>query len=174
MNSGVIIWISGSKQAGMKVGEVARALCSKYFYSADIIDEDVVREKLCSGEVQADANIRALTVDRTHYLAYLLERNGCGCVVICNCATRKERDEIRKKVTAMIEVYVRGQIPEGYEPPYYPDVEIEQDDGDELIADKILKALIRIGVVATGGSTDGYSSEEEQVVKDRLEKLGYL
>jgi len=171
MSTGVVIWVTGD--AG-RLDEACRGVAAaarRSFAIVDVVRQDEVLARLCGSE-KPDADLQALSVERTGWLCHLLEKHGGAGIARSGASRRGQRAGVRAMAGAMIEVLVRGELPAGLEPPDYPEVELEPGDGEEETARKVTAALAAIGVLGSAGHE--YSSAEEAQVKDRLEKLGYL
>jgi len=164
----------------------------------EILDEGVLRDDL--GErLESSSAGGALSTTQTALVANLLARNGVAVIVADASPSRQERENARKIIGSFVEVYLKcalgvlrerdlcgsyygeggrgeasqaGAWGEIYEAPSNPEILVETDQlNPEQAAAEILRRLESLGLVS---SPSGYSSEEEEMVKDRLEKLGYL
>ncbi|HHF58560.1 MAG TPA: adenylyl-sulfate kinase, partial [candidate division WOR-3 bacterium] len=113
---------------------------------------------------------------------------------------REIRDEIRKEIGNFVEVYVKcpvevcierdvkgmykkalkGEIKnftgidDPYEEPLNPEVIVETDkETVEESVGKVMRKLAELGYIDEWSEPEGYSEEEEEIVKKRLENLGY-
>ena len=171
MRPGVLIWVIGSADRLAAAGAAIRAAVSDHVAFVDVISEDEIREHLCTHEKEG-ADVRALAAERTGWVCHLLERNGGAGIALSHGSKRAERDALRKKAGGMIEVLLKGALPAGLEPPYYPDVELDGTESEQDIRARIEAALKAIGLLDE--SSRRYDEDEERLVKERLEKLGYL
>jgi len=171
MKPGIVIWVLGRRERIDAAGAAVQAAVKDFFPFSIVLSEDDVKQNLCSGEPQG-ADVRALAARRTGWICRLLERSGGAAIALSEASRRDERDAVRKTAAAMIEVLVSGAGSPELEPPFYPEVEIAGGDGPEEIKAKVLQALKSIGLLDE--SSKQYDENEEKLVKDRLEKLGYL
>ena len=170
MKPGIIIWVLGGRDRLGEIGLMVKTAISEHFPFAIILSEDEAREHLC-GDVKQDKDVRKLAAERAGWVCGLLARSGGAGIVLSHSSRREERDAVRKASKAMIEVLVAGDG-ENFEPPFYPEVEVAEGESREESSKKLLKALKSIGILDE--QSKEYDEEEEKLVKERLEKLGYL
>lgn len=153
MERGFVVWCTGMSGAGKST--LARRLESvlrERGLKVEMLDGDVVRTNLCKGlgfsKEDRDINIR-----RIGFVCKLLARNGVAVVVAAISPYREVRDEVRRDIGDLVEVYVkcpidvlkerdakglfsralRGEIPnftgisDPYEEPLNPEVTLETD-----------------------------------------------
>jgi hypothetical protein len=171
MKPGVVIWVLGQREKLGKAGAAVQAAVKDFFPFSIILSEEEARQGLCSGEPPG-ADVRALAARRMGWVCRLLERSGGAAIALSCVSKREERDAVRKTSAAVIEVLVAGAPPPDLEPPFYPEVELADGDGPEEVRAKVLQALKSAGLLDE--SSKQYNEDEEKLVKDRLEKLGYL
>ncbi|MFH1437468.1 MAG: adenylyl-sulfate kinase [Pseudomonadota bacterium] len=170
MKPGIIVWVLGNRDRLGESGLTVKTAISEHFPFSIILSEEEVREHLC-GDVKQDEDARKLAAERAGWVCGLLARGGGAGIVLSHSSRRDVRDAVRKASGAMIEVLVAGDA-ENLEPPYYPEVEVAGDDSREQVSKKLLEALKSIGLLDEPSRE--YDEEEERLVKERLEKLGYL
>jgi len=200
MDKTCTIWFTGLPCSGKSTiaNRVAEILKNKG-YKVEQLDGDVTREYLSKGlgftKEDRDENIR-----RVGFVAKLLTRNGVFVTAAFVSPYREIRDEIRKEIGNFVEVYVKcpvevcierdvkgmykralkGEIKnftgidDPYEEPLNPEVIVETDKEtvDESV-DKVMRKLAELGYIDEWSEPEGYSEEEEEIVKKRLEDLGY-
>jgi len=200
MDKTCTIWFTGLPCSGKSTiaNRVAEILKNKG-YKVEQLDGDVTREYLSKGlgftKEDRDENIR-----RVGFVAKLLTRNGVFVTAAFVSPYREIRDEIRKEIGNFVEVYVKcpvevcierdvkgmykralkGEIKnftgidDPYEEPLNPEVIVETDKEtvDESV-DKVMRKLAELGYIDEWSEPEGYSEEEEEIVKKRLENLGY-
>lgn len=200
MDKACTIWFTGLPCSGKSTiaNRVAEILKNKG-YKVEQLDGDVTRKYLSKGlgftKEDRDENIR-----RVGFVAKLLTRNGVFVTAAFVSPYREIRDEIRKEIGNFVEVYVKcpvevcierdvkgmykkalkGEIKnftgidDPYEEPLNPEVIVETDKEtvDESV-DKVMRKLAELGYIDEWSEPEGYSEEEEEIVKKRLENLGY-
>lgn len=200
MDKTCTIWFTGLPCSGKSTiaNRVAEILKNKG-YKVEQLDGDVTREYLSKGlgftKEDRDENIR-----RVGFVAKLLTRNGVFVTAAFVSPYREIRDEIRKEIGNFVEVYVKcpvevcierdvkgmykkalkGEIKnftgidDPYEEPLNPEVIVETDkETVEESVGKVMRKLAELGYIDEWSEPEGYSEEEEEIVKKRLENLGY-
>ena len=200
MDKACTIWFTGLPCSGKSTiaNRVAEILRNKG-YKVEQLDGDVTRKYLSKGlgftKEDRDENIR-----RVGFVAKLLTRNGVFVTAAFVSPYREIRDEIRKEIGNFVEVYVKcpvevcierdvkgmykkalkGEIKnftgidDPYEEPLNPEVIVETDkETVEESVDKVMRKLAELGYIDEWSEPEGYSEEEEEIVKKRLEDLGY-
>ena len=200
MDKTCTIWFTGLPCSGKSTiaNRVAEILKNKG-YKVEQLDGDVTRKYLSKGlgftKEDRDENIR-----RVGFVAKLLTRNGVFVTAAFVSPYREIRDEIRKEIGNFVEVYVKcpvevcierdvkgmykkalkGEIKnftgidDPYEEPLNPEVIVETDkETVEESVDKVMRKLAELGYIDEWSEPEGYSEEEEEIVKKRLEDLGY-
>jgi len=200
MDKACTIWFTGLPCSGKSTiaNRVAEILRNKG-YKVEQLDGDVTRKYLSKGlgftKEDRDENIR-----RVGFVAKLLTRNGVFVTAAFVSPYREIRDEIRKEIGNFVEVYVKcpvevcierdvkgmykkalkGEIKnftgidDPYEEPLNPEVIVETDkETVEESVGKVMRKLAELGYIDEWCEPEGYSEEEEEIVKKRLEDLGY-
>ena len=170
MKPGIIVWVLGKRDRLGESGLLVKTAISGHFPFSIVLSEDDVREHLC-GEATQDETVRKLAAERAGWVTRLVAGSGGAGIVLSHSSRREDRDAVRKASGAMIEVLVAGDA-ENLEPPYYPEVEVAGGESQEQVSKKLLEALKSIGILDE--QSKEYDEEEEKLVKERLEKLGYL
>jgi adenylyl-sulfate kinase len=197
--SGATIWFTGLPSSGKSTiaGEVYRQLIERGL-PAELLDGTEVRESLSRG-LGFSREDREEHLRRIGYVARLLSRNGVIAVCAAVSPYRETRDEIRRKTTNFVEVYVDcpvdvaeerdsdglyrrarlGEIPEftgvtaPYEAPEAPEVHIHSDR--ESVADAAWKVMHTLEVLAIiGADTAATREAPEDDILRRLADRGYL
>jgi len=200
MEKACTIWFTGLPCSGKTTiaNRVAEILKNKG-YKVEQLDGDVTRKYLSKGlgftKEDRDENIR-----RVGFVAKLLTRNGVFVTAAFVSPYREVRDEIRKEIGNFVEVYVKcpvevcierdvkgmykkalkGEIKnftgidDPYEEPINPEVIVETDkETVEESVGKVMRKLAELGYIDEWNGPEGYTEEEEEIVKKRLEDLGY-
>ncbi|HKY04111.1 MAG TPA: adenylyl-sulfate kinase, partial [Blastocatellia bacterium] len=142
-----------------------------------------------------DTNIR-----RIGFVCDLLSRNGVVAIAAAISPYREVREEVRSQTETFVEVYaecpikvlsdrdVKGLykkalageiknftgVDDPYEPPASPEVVVHTDrETPEQSAARIMARLEELSLVARV-EPEGYSEEDEEEVRRRLEALGYV
>jgi adenylylsulfate kinase len=145
---------------------------------------------------QADADPK-----HTVCLSKLLTRRGVATLVAAVSPERQLRDNARREIRHFVEIHVtcsphvlrdrRAMPPPGtplaagdngvaasstpYEEPGCPDLVLDTEtEAVEMAAGRVIAKIEALGYLRSDIMASGYSDDEEQVVKDRLEALGYL
>jgi adenylylsulfate kinase len=197
---GFTLWFTGLSGAGKTTlarlveGELKARGCR-----VEVLDGDVIRTNLSKGlgfsKEDRDTNIR-----RIGFVCDLLTRNGVVAIAAAISPYRSVREEVRKEIGSFVEVYVEcpinvlsdrdvkglykkalaGEIKnftgvdDPYEPPLSAEVTVHTDsETPEQSAARIISRLELMGLVAAS-ETAGYSEEDEEEVRRRLEALGYV
>lgn len=154
MRPGVVIWVLGSEERLAAAGPLLRDALKDLVAAVDMFSqEDAAVEQLGRKSLE-------------------VERKGGAAMVLSHASKRQERDAFRKSAGAMIEVLLGGHLPPDLEPPFYPEVEIAEGDGEAEVKARLTAALKAVGLLDE--SSKGYDEEEEKLLRERLEKLGYL
>lgn len=164
-NQGFVLWLTGLSQSGKTtVANKVYNILKKKGCSVERLDGDVVRESLTKdlgfSKKDRDENIKRVT-----FVAQLLSRNNVGVIASFISPYRKQRTEIKKKVTNYIEVFINapievcerrdkkgfykkarlGQIKnftgisDPYESPLRPDIELKTEE--ETIQESVNKVI---------------------------------
>jgi|GEM_PF-1712781 len=171
MSQGIFVWVLGDSEKIELYGKLIQGILKEFFPCTIILTEKSVQEGLCEGESQND-DLKIIITQKMIWVGNLIEKGGGAAIALSSFSRRSERDSARKKASAFMEVLIRGKLPPELEAPYYPEIEIDENDGEEECKKKILQALQSMGIA--GASESQYNESEEEIVKKRLEKLGYL
>jgi len=199
-NEGFVVWFTGLPSSGKStLAQRLKDELIKRGFRVEVLDGDVVREHISRGlgfsKEDRDENIR-----RIYHVAYLLKRNGVVVITAAISPYREIRQEARELLKDFVEVYascpvekcierdVKGMykkalageiknftgIDDPYEPPKNPEVVCETDkETVEESVKKIINKLIERGYIEPTDE-DVYTEEEEEIIKKRLEDLGYI
>lgn len=199
-NEGFVVWFTGLPSSGKStLAQRLKEELIKRGFRVEVLDGDVVREHISRGlgfsKEDRDENIR-----RIYHVAYLLKRNGVVVITAAISPYREIRQEARELLKDFVEVYascpvekcierdVKGMykkalageiknftgIDDPYEPPENPEVVCETDkETVEESVKKIINKLIERGYIEPTDE-DVYTEEEEEIIKKRLEDLGYI
>ncbi len=200
MTEGFTIWFtglsgSGKSSIGKAVGDALRSRALK----VEVLDSGRIRQQLnrTLGFSREEVETNLL---RLGYECTLLNRNGVTAIVTAVSPYRDVRDRIREDIDNFVEVYCRcpmevvmkrgarelfekaqrdeiahvAGVNAPYEEPLKPEVllntdqlSIEQSVNQTLAT---LEVLGRIGPVETAA----YTEEEEEMIRRRLQDLGYV
>lgn len=197
---GFTLWFTGLSGAGKTtLARILETQLRERGLKVEVLDGDVVRTNLSKGlgfsKEDRDTNIR-----RIGFVCNLLSRNECIAIAAAISPYREIRDELRSEIGNFIEVFAKcsidvlsdrdvkglykkalaGEIKnftgvdDPYEEPLTPEVTVHTDmeSPDESSA-KIIAKLEELGWVPAL-QTAGYSDEDEEEVRRRLEALGYV
>ncbi len=199
---GICIWLTGLPCSGKST--IAKKLAEKLLErkrEVEILDGDIVRN-LINKDLGFTKEDRLENMRRVSVLAELLTRHGVDVIVALVSPYREGREKARKLLPNFIEVFVKAPIEvcekrdvkgmyklakEGkiknftgiddpYEEPLNPEVicETHKETVEESVS-KILKFLENKNFIEkTEEEKIGYTEEEEEEVKKRLEELGYI
>lgn len=197
---GYTLWFTGLSGAGKTT--LARLVENELRargHKLEVLDGDIIRTNLSKGlgfsKEDRDTNIR-----RIGFVCHLLTRNDVVAIVAAISPYREVREEVRDQIGSFVEVYVKcpievlaerdvkglykkalaGEIKnftgvdDPYEEPLSPQIVIETDtETPEQSAERILVKLEEMGFIESAQS-EGYSEEDEEEVRRRLEALGYV
>ncbi|RJP32668.1 MAG: adenylyl-sulfate kinase [Phycisphaerales bacterium] len=200
MDAAFTIWFTGLSGSGKStIGHaVARTLRARGF-KVEVLDSGRIRQQLNRnlGFTREEIETNLL---RLGYECRLLNRNGIVAVVTAVSPYRDARDKVRAEVGAFIEVYCRcpmevvmkrgaaelfekaqrGEIAHvaginaPYEEPLKPEVLLNTDQLDvENAAEQVTATLELLGRIPRVESAE-YTAKEEEMIKRRLQDLGYL
>lgn len=200
MSQGFTIWFtglsgSGKSTIGQGVGEALRARGHK----VEVLDSGRIRQQLnrTLGFTREEVETNLL---RLGYECKLLNRNGVFAVVTAVSPYRDVRDRIREEVGEFVEVYCRcpmealmqrgarelfekaqrGELRHvagadaPYEEPLKPEVLLNTDQlSIEQSVHQVITTLEMLGRVDRVESAC-YTPEEEELIRRRLQDLGYI
>jgi adenylyl-sulfate kinase len=197
---GFTLWFTGLSGAGKTtLARLIETELQARNHKVEVLDGDIIRTNLSKGlgfsKEDRDTNIR-----RIGFVCNLLTRNEVIAIAAAISPYREVRDEIRRQIGSFVEVYVKCPIEvlaerdakglykkalagelknftgvdDPYEAPLAPEVVVETDleNPRESVA-RIISKLEEMTLVAAPEPT-GYSEEDEEEVRRRLEALGYV
>lgn len=202
MNKGFTVWFTGLSGAGKStLSQLLGKKLKEFGRNAEILDKDLVSANLCQ-DLGLTKDDRDICIQRIAFVCKLLTRNGVAVLSPAISPYRKARETARNEIVHFVEVYVKcprevcveravkglsgralkdnvkefAGISDPYEEPLNPDVVVETDkETIEESANKIVQKLIELGYISqTGSAGHVYSPEEEDKIKERLSRLGYL
>ncbi|MFP5263020.1 MAG: adenylyl-sulfate kinase [Blastocatellia bacterium] len=196
---GFTLWFTGLSGAGKTtLARLIETELKARGHKVEVLDGDVIRTNLSKGlgfsKEDRDTNIR-----RIGFVCDLLTRNDIIAVAAAISPYRHVRDEVRRQIGSFVEVFVKcpvdvlaerdvkglykkalaGElknftgVDDPYEEPTAAEVIVETDSEmpSESVA-RILSKLEEMSLIAAPPS--GYSEEDEEEVRRRLEALGYV
>lgn len=182
---------SGKSTLANKLKEKLEKLGKRVY----ILDGDIIRKEL-NIDLGFSEEDRKENIRRVSVVAKILTECGVVPIVALVSPFRESRKKAREKIEKFVEVYVKAPvevcmqrdvkgmyrmamegkikgftgIDDPYEEPENPEVICETDrETPEESVEKILEFLENKGYIVRG-----YSEEEEEIVKKRLEELGYI
>jgi adenylyl-sulfate kinase len=197
---GFTLWFTGLSGAGKTT--LARLIDTelrKRGHKVEVLDGDIIRTNLSKGlgfsKEDRDTNIR-----RIGFVCNLLTRNDVVAIAAAISPYRNVRDEVRQQIGSFVEVFVKCPVSvlaerdvkglykraltgdlknftgvdDPYEEPGDPEVIVETDSqtpGQSVAL--ILSKLEEMSLIAPA-EPGGYSEEDEEEVRRRLEALGYV
>lgn len=202
MNKGFTVWLTGLSGSGKSaISHLLGKKLKEWGRNVEILDSDVVRTNLCQG-LGFHKQDQGICVQRIAFVCKLLTRNGVAVISASISPYREARENARKEIGNFIEVYakcppevcaqrdiegmhnraLRGEIQDSpgasdpYEEPLNPELVVETEkETVEESANKIVNKLMELGYLNQKGTiTHVYSSEEEDRIKERLSRLGYI
>lgn len=197
---GFTIWFTGLSGSGKTtVSNAVEKRLRDRGLKVEVLDGDVVRTNLSKG-LGFSKEDRDTNILRIGWVCHLLARNGVISIAAAISPYREIRDKNRALIGSFIEVFLDAPIEEcekrdtkglykkaragelkgftgiddPYEPPLNPEVTLDTIKmSPEECADVILDKAVELGFLAPENES-GYSEEEEEAVKKRLEDLGYI
>lgn len=202
MNKGFTVWLTGLSGSGKStLSQLLGKKLKEYGRNAEILDKDMISSNLCQG-LGFTKEDRDICIQRITFVCKLLTRNGVAVLSPAISPYREARETARKEIGNFIEVYVKcplavcvqravsglseralkgemkefSGISDPYEEPINPDVVVDTDkETAEESANKIVQKLTELGYISqTGSAGHVYSPEEEDKIKERLSRLGYI
>ncbi len=201
MNTAFTLWLTGLSGAGKTT--LARLVESELLSrgcKVEVLDGDIIRTNLSKGlgfsKEDRDTNIR-----RIGFVCNLLSRNGVVAIAAAISPYRSARDEARAASSNFVEVYVKcpldvlserdvkglykkafaGEITnftgvqDPYEEPLSPELVVDtSSQTPDQSATLIIAKLEQLGYIEAVEELAGYSEEDEEEVRRRLEALGYV
>jgi adenylyl-sulfate kinase len=201
-SKGFTVWFTGLSGAGKTtLAQLLEKELRNRGLRVEVLDGDVIRTNLSRGlgfsKEDRDTNIR-----RIGFVCHLLSRNGVAAIAAAISPYRDIRNEVRQMIGNFVEVYVdcpvevcaqrdakglyqkafNGEISnftgvsDPYEPPENPEVVLKTaEESPEESCRKILSKLEELGYIPSAPEEDqAYSEEEEELIRKRLEDLGYM
>ena len=197
---GFTLWFTGLSGAGKTT--LARIIETKLKargHKVEVLDGDIIRTNLSKGlgfsKEDRDTNIR-----RIGFVCSLLTRNDVVAIAAAISPYREVREEVRSQVGSFVEVFVSCPIEvlaerdvkglykkalagelknftgvdDPYEEPLTAEVVVRTDleTPEESVA-RILGTLQGMGLIVAA-EPEGYTEEDEEEVRRRLEALGYV
>ncbi|MFN3532305.1 MAG: adenylyl-sulfate kinase [Candidatus Brocadia sp.] len=202
MNKGFTVWLTGLSGSGKSaISHLLGKKLKEQGRNVEILDGAVVRTNLCQG-LDFHKQDQDIYVQRIAFVCKLLARNGVAVISATISPSRGARENARKEIGDFIEVYakcpaeacaqrevdgmhqkaLKGEIQDfqgasdPYEEPLNPDLIVETDkETAEESVNKIINKLIELGYLSPKWpASHVYSSEEEDRIKERLSRLGYI
>ncbi|MGQ9524391.1 MAG: adenylyl-sulfate kinase [Armatimonadota bacterium] len=199
-NKGFTVWFTGLSGAGKTtVSQLVAQEIQRRGRNVEVLDGDVVRTHLSKGlgysKEDRDTNIR-----RIAFVCKLLTRNGVAVIAAAISPYREVREETRREIGNFVEVYVRcpldvciqrdvkglykkaitGEIPnftgvsDPYEEPLAPEVVLDTHlQTPQESAQLVIAKLEELGYLPSQ-EEQVYTPEEEEKIRDMLDRLGYL
>jgi adenylylsulfate kinase len=201
-NRGFTLWFTGLSGAGKStLAQLVGPKLAERGCKVEVLDGDVVRTNLSKGlgfsKEDRDTNIR-----RIGFVAHLLSRNGVAVITAAISPYREIRRECRDLIGNFVEVYVKasvdacaardvkglykkafaGEIKEftgvsdPYEEPLAAEIVVDtENETPEQCAAKILAKLEELGYLAAVAAVAATESDDEdELIRQRLEELGYV
>lgn len=201
-NRGFTLWFTGLSGAGKStLADVIEPMLKERGCKVEVLDGDVVRTNLSKGlgfsKEDRDTNVR-----RIGYVAQLLTRNDVAVITAAISPYANVRRECREMIGNFVEVFVKcpvevcaerdvkglykkamaGEIPhftgvsDPYEEPENAEVVVETNsETPEQSAAKIIAKLEELGYLEPkAAATAGADDDEDELIRQRLEELGYV
>jgi adenylyl-sulfate kinase len=197
---GFTLWFTGLSGAGKTT--LARIIETKLKgrgHKVEVLDGDIIRTNLSRGlgfsKEDRDTNIR-----RIGFVCGLLTRNDVIAIAAAISPYREVRDEVRSQIGSFVEVFVSCPIEvlserdvkglykkalagelknftgvdDPYEEPLTAEVVVHTDlETPEESAARIIDRLEAMQLIVAA-EPEGYTEEDEEEVRRRLEALGYV
>ncbi len=204
MEKGFCTWFTGVPASGKStVGKGVLNKLREMGIKIEDFDADEVRSHI-SPNLGYTLEARDENTKRLAFFASILTRNGISANIAAVSSLRKFRDRARKMIDHFVEVMVdcpleecQKRDPKGlyqkaaegkindiagmhqpFEAPEKPEVYLDTSkmSVDECV-DAVIEKLRELKYIPSAAGTDdktGYSKNEEEKVKKRLENLGYM
>lgn len=200
---GFTLWFTGLSGAGKTtLARLVETQLKERGLKVEVLDGDIVRTNLSKGlgfsKEDRDTNIR-----RIGFVCHLLSRNDCIAIAAAISPYREIRDELREQIGDFVEVFAKcpigvlsdrdvkglykkalaGEIKhftgvdDPYEEPLSPELVVHTDaEAPTESAARIILKLEESGLIPAieAAEAEGYSDEDEEEVRRRLEALGYV
>ncbi len=194
------VWFTGMSGSGKTT--LAKLLAGELMelsLPCEVLDSGRIRQAMNRSAGFSREEIETV-LKRIAYECKMLNRNGVIAIVAAVSPYRDIRDAIREDVSRFIEVYCRcpmevlvrrdegdlfGRAERGevdhvagvnapYEEPMKPEVLLNTDiEKAESSARKIITTLRLLGYLPAKQPT-GYTAKEEEIIRQRLQDLGYI
>ena len=200
VQQGFTLWFTGLSGAGKTtLARIIETRLKSRGHKVEVLDGDIIRTNLSRGlgfsKEDRDTNIR-----RIGFVCNLLTRNDVIAIAAAISPYREVRDEVRSQIGSFVEVFVScpievlaerdvkglykkamaGEIKnftgvdDPYEEPLTAEVVVRTDrETPEESAARILARLEEMRLIVAV-EPEGYSEEDEEEVRRRLEALGYV
>jgi adenylyl-sulfate kinase len=197
-SKGFTVWFTGLSGAGKTtLARLIETELKARGNRVEVLDGDLIRTNLSKGlgfsKEDRDTNIR-----RIGFVCNLLARNDVVAIAAAISPYRDVRDEVRRDTGSFVEVFVKcpievlserdvkglykkalaGEIhhltgvDDPYEEPVSPEITVETNrETPEQSAARIIKKLEELSLIET---STGYSDEDDEEVRRRLDALGYV
>lgn len=197
---GFTLWFTGLSGAGKTtLARLVEAELRNRLLKVEVLDGDVIRTNLSKGlgfsKEDRDTNIR-----RIGFVCNLLTRNDVIAIAAAISPYKAIREEVRSQIGAFVEVYVKcplevliqrdvkglykkalsGElthftgVDDPYEEPLSPELVIEtHSETAEASAARIITKLEELSFIPPF-EVGGYTDDDEEEVRKRLEALGYV
>lgn len=198
--AGFTIWLTGMSGSGKT--SVAKALAERLAdrgFKVEVLDSGRIRAQINRSLGFSRKEIEENTL-RLAYECVLLNRNGVVSIVGSVSPYRAVRDKAREQIGNFVEIYCRcpmevlmkrdskglyeralkneiehmAGVNAPYEEPLKPEVLLNTDQLEvEDAANQVIKTLEVLGRVHRQEGA-AYTEQEEEMIRQRLEDLGYL
>jgi len=199
-NTGFTIWLTGMSGSGKT--SLARALAQRLTergLSVEVLDSGRIRAQINRSLGFSREEIEENTL-RLAYECVLLNRNGVVSIVGSVSPYRAVRDKAREQIGDFVEIYCRcpmevlmkrdskglyeralkneiehmAGVNAPYEEPLKPEVLLNTDQLEvEEAVNQVIKTLEVLGRLDRHEGA-AYTEQEEEMIRQRLEDLGYL